>query len=145
MITRRRRQGSESEHRPLSESAGNNILKGPSSVLLWSGESLTQPSVFFVPPSQTGVIQPLPIPTETNLVDIEQNRGAGDVMATAFQNPLLSSTNVSSRDRTAEFLSTVRSLQNRSTNGMLHSNRAAPVTRNSEQHQQYSEFMKAAK
>lgn len=66
-------------------------------------------------------------------------------MATAFQNPLLSSTNATSRDRTAEFLSAVRSLQNRSTNGMLHANRTTQVTRNSEQHQQYSEFMRVAK
>jgi len=145
MITRRRRQGSESEHRPLAEAAGNNVLKGPSSVLLWSGESLNQPSVFFVPPSQTGVTQTLLIPTETNISDVDHNRGGGDVMATAFQNPLLSSTNATSRDRTAEFLSAVRSLQNRSTNGMLHTNRTTQVTRNSEQHQQYSEFMRVAK
>jgi len=145
MITRRRRQGSESEHRPLVETVGNNIIKGPSSVLLWSGESLNQPNVFFVPPSQTGVAQPLLIPTETNTADVELSRGAGDVMATALQNPLLSSTNTTSRDRTAEFLSAVRSLQNRSTNGMLHTNRTSQVTRNSEQHQQYSEFMRVAK
>jgi len=146
MTTRRRRQGSESEHRPLTETAGSNILKGPSSNLLWSSESLHQPSVFFVPPSQAGSIPPqfnLAI-SETNTVDAEQNKSGSDMMA-SVSNPLLYSANSTSRDRTAEFLSAVRSLQNRSTNGMLHTPRQTQVSRNSEQYQQYSEFMRVVK
>ena len=127
MITRRRRQGSESEHQPFAEpQSQNQVLKGSSSVLLWSGESpQQQPSFFIVPQGEIGAF----------------------VMASASisSSSVLSSTNASSRDRTAEFLSAVRSFQSRPVNGVIGRLQNPQAAKNTDQHQQYSEFMKVAK
>lgn len=132
MITRRRRQGSESEQ--LAE----QVLKGPSSPLLWAGE-YNQPSVYLIPPSELGTFT---ITTDSGLVNSAAKTSSTNEMALAVNPSLASSSNVS-RDRTAEFLTAVRSFQSR--NGVVgRANNPVP-SKNTDQHQQYSEFMKVAK
>lgn len=145
MITRRRRQGSESEHQLSAESElQHQVLKGPSSVLLWTGENQHQqePSFFILPQSGSAVIEnPIYKP---NTVDF-QGKPSPDTMALASGSGLtvLSSTNASSRDRTDEFHSAVRSFQSRSVNGGIA--RPSNPIKNSDHHVHYSEFMKVAK
>lgn len=149
MITRRRRQGSESEHQPLAEhQSQNQVLKGSSSVLLWSGESpQQQPSFFIVPQGEIGAFV-APRSSANNYLDVQAKTNSTETMALTanLSSSLLSSTNASSRDRTAEFLSAVRSFQNRPTNGVIGKPNHPQLSRNNDQqHQQYSEFMKVAK
>ncbi|EFX88848.1 hypothetical protein DAPPUDRAFT_41202 [Daphnia pulex] len=66
-------------------------------------------------------------------------------LASNSSSSVLSSTNASSRDRTAEFLSAVRSFQNRPVNGVVGRPSQSHPSKNTDQHQQYSEFMKVAK
>ena len=136
MITRRRRQGSESEHQQFAEAAPHqDILKGPSPTILWSGENFHQPSFFIVPPGEVGAFVAAPASVEKSNTDM--------ALVTNPSSSVLSSTNASSRDRTAEFLSAVRSFQSRSANGVV---ARQNLTKNiDQQHQQYSEFMKVAK
>lgn len=149
MITRRRRQGSESEHQPFAEpQLQNQVLKGPSSVLLWSGESPQQQASFFIVPQ--GEIGAFAAPnfSANKSLDVQTKLNSTDMMALAANSSsaLLSSTNASSRDRTAEFLSAVRSFQNRPANGVVGRPNHPQLSRNNDQqHQQYSEFMKVAK
>ncbi|KAI9564563.1 hypothetical protein GHT06_008302 [Daphnia sinensis] len=148
MITRRRRQGSESEHQPFAEpQLQNQVLKGPSSVLLWSGESpQQQPSFFIVPQGEIGAFA-APSFSANKSLDVQTKTNSTDMMALAANSSsaLLSSTNASSRDRTAEFLSAVRSFQNRPANGVVGRPNQQLSRNNDQQHQQYSEFMKVAK
>jgi hypothetical protein len=148
MITRRRRQGSESEHQPFSEpQQQNQVLKGSSSVLLWSGESpQQQPSFFIVPQSEIGAFV-APNYSTDKFLDVQAKTNSADMMALASNSSssVLSSTNASSRDRTAEFLSAVRSFQSRPVNGVIGRPNHSQPLKNVDQHQQYSEFMKVAK
>lgn len=148
MITRRRRQGSESEHQPLAETQlQNQVLKGSSSVLLWSGESpQQQPSFFIVPQGEIGAFV-APNYSTDKFVDVQAKTNIADMMALASNSSssVLSSTNASSRDRTAEFLSAVRSFQSRPINGVVGRPSHSHPSKNTDQHQQYSEFMKVAK
>jgi hypothetical protein len=66
-------------------------------------------------------------------------------LASNSSSSVLSSTNASSRDRTAEFLSAVRSFQSRPINGVVGRPSHSHPSKNTDQHQQYSEFMKVAK
>lgn len=151
MITRRRRQGSETEQQLIADSESHQqVVKGPSSGLLWSGSesSFNQPAFYFVPPGEPGSTANAPNVAGLNFLDEQTKKTANnsDAMALASlsNSAILSSSNASSRDRTAEFLSAVRSFQSRSTNGMI-VNHSASQSKNHEQHQQYSEFMKVAK
>jgi len=149
MITRRRRQGSETEQQLIADSESHQqVVKGPSSGLLWSGSenSFNQPAFYFVPPGEPGATA-APNVAGLNFLDEQTKKTTNnsDTMALASlsNSAILSSSNASSRDRTAEFLSAVRSFQSRSTNGMIANH--STQSKNHEQHQQYSEFMKVAK
>ena len=142
MITRRRRQGSETEQHPVAEAEGHdNVLKGPSSVLLWSGESSSgQANLFVAPSSRTDVIG-FNV-AEGGVIDVHSRKA--DVMASSC-NLIASSANTTSRDRTSEFLTAVRSIQSRSNNGLLRPGKQSQSQKNAEQYRQYGEFMRAAK
>lgn len=143
MITRRRRQGSESEQQLVELEGQHQVLKGPSSALLWSGESNQQPSFFIVPPSELGSFV-APADSNTGRTFAKTSADAMALVANPSSS-VVSSTNASSRDRTAEFLSAVRSFQSRSANGAIGRPNNAQLPKNTDQHQQYSEFMKVAK
>lgn len=144
MITRRRRLGSETEHQGSIDSDNpNQVLKGPSSVLLGSGNNFHQPSFFIVPAVGSG--SQIPSASSSFILPNVQPKPYDSVMmplAGSSSVPLLSTSNASSRDRTQEFFSAVRSCQSRQHNGVVN----PQTTRRPEQsRQQYSEFMKAAK
>ena len=154
MITRRRRQGSETEQQTAAETQSlllqqPQVLKGPSqSALFFSSESShQQPSFFIVPPAyaESGAYS---APSNADQLNINSVQPKNEAMALsssgASTTTLLSSANNSSRDRTAEFLSAVRSFQSRPTNGVI-PNQMQPSRNADPQRQQYSDFMKAAK
>ena len=121
MITRRRRQGSESEHQPFAEpQSQNQVLKGSSSVLLWSGESpQQQPSFFIVPQGEIGAFV-APNFSTNNFLDVQAKTNTADMMASA-------------------------SISSSSVHGVIGRPQNPQAAKNTDQHQQYSEFMKVAK
>ena len=147
MITRRRRQGSESEHQQqfAEQPELQQVLKGPSSVLLWSGESPNQPSFFIVPQGELGAFSAPDSATGKNLDVQTKISGADMALVANSSSSVFTSTNASSRDRTAEFLSAVRSFQSRPANGVMGRPNQSQLSKNSEHHQHHSEFMKVAK
>lgn len=156
MITRRRRQGSETEHQPLieSESVKPHVVKGPSqSALLFSGETINnsfEPSFYIVPPTY-GDSYAFSSSVNTNQVNpsyIQPAQSDSETMALSHSASapslgLISPANSTSRDRTAEFLSAVKSFQSRPSNGLP--NQLPPSRQLDPHRQRYSEFSRAAK
>ena len=88
MITRRRRQGSETEQQPTADSESTqHVIKGPSPVLLWSGgeSSFNQPAFYFVPPAEPGIAAPSNV-TGLNFLDEQSKKTTNNFYLATFIN-----------------------------------------------------------
>lgn len=146
MITRRRRLGSETEHPNSSETdTPNQVLKGPSSVLLGSGNNFHQPSFFVVPAGESeNHFQSVYSPPNVSFPDVKPKPDSTIMpLAGNASTYVLSTSNSSSRDRTREFLGIVDRLKSSPQNGITNSSQV--IKRPDQNRQHHSEFARAAK